>query len=260
MTRDLKIYWLFCINSLKITLQHRFGILFFLFGKILRFLMFFFLIMGLLRNTRILAGYTLVQTMIFYLTFNLIDTLGQLLFREVYRFRPLVLSGELDGVLTKPYHPFLKILFGGLDLLDLVMLFPYLGLLIYFFYQFTNITSSGIIIYILLLLNSLIITTGFYIIVLALGVLTTEVDHTIMIYRDLSRMAVVPIDIYKEPLKSIITYIIPIGIMMAFPVKALFGMLSWQTVLVSFLFGVLIISTGLFSWKTALKKYQSCGS
>ncbi len=260
MKRYLKLYWLFSVQSLKIVWQHKGGLLFFMFGKLIRFLMFLFFVIILLKNTKTLSGYTFVETLVFYFTFNVIDTLTQMLFREVYRFRWLVTSGELDGVLVRPYHPFIRVLLGGLDIMDLLMLGPYLALLGYFLVQIGLTTSYNLLLYLLLVGNSLIIATAFHILVLALGILTTEVDHTIMIYRDLSKLAIVPVDIYREPIRSLITFVLPIGIMMTYPVKGLLNMLNWNLVIVSLILGITSLLFSLWLWGRALKKYQSWGS
>ena len=47
-----------------------------------------------------LAGYTGTQVIFFFLTFNIIDVTSQFLFREVYRFRPMIVSGDFDFVLV----------------------------------------------------------------------------------------------------------------------------------------------------------------
>src|SRR3989339_1063058 len=260
MKRYLKLYWLFSVQSLKVVWQHKTGVLFFMFGKLIRFLMFLFFVMILVKNTKTLVGYTFNETLVFYFTFNVIDTLTQMLFREVYRFRWLVTSGELDGVLVRPYHPFIRVLLGGLDILDLLMLGPYLALLGYFLVQIGLTTSYNLSLYLLLVVNSLIIATAFHIVVLALGVLTTEVDHTIMIYRDLSKLAVVPVDIYREPIRSLVTFVLPIGIMMTYPVKGLLNMLNWNLIIVSLVLGLASLLFSLWLWGRALKKYQSWGS
>ncbi len=258
MRRNLQIFFLFSRFALKTILYQPVGAIFFLIGKLLRFGMYFFFVFYLISNTKILAGYSFNQTLIFFLTFNVIDTAAQLFFREVYRFRPLVVSGELDSILIKPYHPFLRILVGGVDLLDFVSIVVYIALLVFFMSKI-SLFSINIFFFILLILNGLLIATAFHIMVLALGILTTEVDHTIMIYRDLTRIGTFPIDIYQEPLRSIFTFILPIGIMMTFPVKSLFGFLSLQTITASFAVGGILILFALFLWDRALKKYQSWG-
>ena len=103
------------------------------------------------------------------------------------------------------------------------------------------------------------LAASFHIVVLALGILTTEVDHAMMIYRDVTRVGTLPIDIYKEPLRSIFTFVLPVGIMMTFPVKALLGMLDYRLI-----FACVIVSSGMLFvslklWNFALKKYQSWG-
>ena len=259
MKRNLKIFLLFSKYALKSTLQHPVGSFFFLIGKLLRFCTYFLFVSYLLSKTKFLAGYSQTETLIFYLTFTIIDTTSQLLFREVYRFRPLVINGELDTILIKPYHPFLRILVGGVDLLDLFTILIYIVMLIHYILLLPTLIAPNFFIFLLLSINGLVIATAFHIIVLALGILTTEVDHTIMIYRDLSRVAVMPIDIYKEPLRTFLTFVIPIGIMSTFPVKSLLGILSWQMIVVSFFVSLVLMTCALTLWDKALKKYQSWG-
>lgn len=259
MKRNLKIFLLFSKYALKTTFQHPIGSLFFLLGKSVRFGMYFIFIIYLLNSTKLLAGYNITQTIIFFLTFNIVDTTAQLLFREVYRFRPLVVSGELDAVLIKPYHPFMRILVGGIDLLDLFTVFIYIILLVIFILQLPMLTFAHVVTFLILIGNALIIATGFHIIVLSLGILTTEVDHAVMIYRDITRIGAFPIDIYKEPLRSLFTFVLPVGIMASFPVKSLLGLLSVQFIVSSFVISLLFLWFSMFLWDRALKKYQSWG-
>ncbi|MCA9371913.1 ABC-2 family transporter protein [Candidatus Woesebacteria bacterium] len=128
--KSLKIFWLFSKYSLKTTFTHKTGVILFTVGKLLRFGMFFAFVFFLLSNTKFLGSYSLEQTIVFYLTYNIIDSIAQLMFREVYRFRQLVVSGELDTVLVKPYHPFLRILVGGIDFLDAGMIFLFFSILV----------------------------------------------------------------------------------------------------------------------------------
>lgn len=258
--RNCKIFFLFSKLSLKLISQARLGIIFFLLGKILRFLMFFFFVYFLVYKTKVLKGYGVNQAVFFYLTFNIVDTISQLLFREVYRFRPLVISGELDTVLIKPFHPFLRILVGGVDFLDLLMLIPYLLLTLFFAFKIGPLSLINLFFYLSLLINALILASAFHIFVLALGIITTEVDHAIMIYRDLTSLGRLPMEIYQEPIRSIFTFIVPVGVMMSFPSKALFGLLSPRLILFSFLLSFLLLTMSLKFWRLAIKKYQSWGS
>lgn len=260
MIRNLKIFWLLSTLSAKTAFQHRVGMISFISGKIVRFAFYFFFIYFLVSKTRFLAGYSLLQTLIFFLSFNFIDALTQLLFREVYRFRPLIISGEFDGVLLKPYHPFIRILIVGIDIMDTITIIPYIFVLVYYIFQIPHLNSANLLLYGGFLLNGLVIATGFHIIILAFGILTTEIDNIIMIYRDFTKMLSLPVDIYKEPLRSFLLFVIPIGIMMAVPVKVLFGLLTFNMFIISVIVTFLFMFFSLFLWNKALKKYQSWGS
>jgi ABC-2 type transport system permease protein len=187
-----------------------------------------------------------------------IDTLSQVLYRQVYSFRPLVVSGSLDTILLKPYHPFLKILVGGVDILDLFLLIPYTLIAIFFALK-GQIVIFNLIAFLALFINALWIATSFHIIVLAIGVLTTDVDHTILIYRDMTSLGRFPMAIYKEPIKSFFTFIIPVGIMTSFPPQALLGALSPGSIGIAFVISSVLFGSSLILWNYALKQYQSWG-
>lgn len=246
-------------NSFMSVLSSRFGAALFLIGKTLRFVFFLVFLLTLFTQTEFLASYTALQMLFFFLTFTFIDTVTQLFFREVYRFRPMVVSGDFDLVLIKPVSPLFRVLMGGADPLDLLMLIPYAGSLIYVAVQL-GVTVPGVVLYFLLIANAFAIAAGFHIVVLSLAILTTEIDHTVMIYRDVTSMGRVPVDIYREPLNSIITFAIPVGVMMTFPAKAMLGLLSPRFVIIGCLIGVGFLLISLSVWRYSLSRYASASS
>lgn len=241
------------------TLSHNWTFLVFLIGKIIRFVLFGWFIFFLLKGAETLAGYNINQIAFFYLTFFLIDTLSQFLFREVYRFRPYIVSGSFDMILLKPMNPLFRVLMGGADAIDLITLFPLIYLIIHFG-GLLSPSSVQVIQYIVLIVNGLLLATAFHIAVLGLGIVTLEIDHTIMIFRDVESLARFPIDIYKEPLKGILTYLIPVGLMITIPAKAIMGLISPFGVAASLAFGALAVYLSLRFWNFALKKYTSASS
>ena len=243
---------------MRTTTQGRLGVIVFTLGKVIRFVFMFFLLFFIFRQTRVLKGYTFQQAALFYMIFNLIDTISQILFREVYRFRSLVVEGTLDSILLKPYHPFLRILVGGVDILDVFLLIPYTIIAIIIAFR-GHIVFVNFLTFFALFLNAVWIATSFHILVLALGILTSEVDHTILIYRDMTSLGRFPMAIYKEPIQSIFTFIIPVGIMMYFPSQALLGVLSLSGFLISFVISSVLFLASMKLWNYALRKYQSWG-
>lgn len=260
MGKYFKVWRLLTMHSFSIATISRFGALLFMTGKIIRFFFFLSFLFLLLTKTEALVGFSIWQVVFFFLTFNLIDSVSQFFFREVYRFRQQVVTGTFDLVLIKPVSPLFRSLFGGADFLDLITLIPLAGFMIYAAGKLGPLDLGSIVLYLVLVLNGFILALSFHIFVLSIAILTTEIDHTIMIYRDLTQMGRVPIDIYNEFLRALLTFVIPIGIMMTFPVKALIGLLNPQTVLISFLVTGLFLYTSLFLWRYSLRHYSSASS
>lgn len=260
MKRYFKIWLILTGAASQIAFQSRFGAGVFIIGKILRFLFFLLFLLLLSSKTNAIAGYSLWQIILFFITFNLIDTLAQFFLREVYRFRSYVVSGDFDYILTKPVSPLFRSLFGGSDILDLSIIFLSLAFIIFAAGKIGGISLLGVILYVVFILNAFLIALAFHIFVLAIGVLTTEVDNTIMLYRDITQMGRVPVDIYKEPLRGILTFVVPVGIMMTFPAKVLMGLLSLGTIVASVFIGILSVVLSLWFWRFSLKHYASASS
>ena len=259
MRKYLKIWWMMSKNSFSMVLTQKPTLLIFLIGKTLRFLFFFGFLYFLLLGAKSLAGYNSTQAIFFFLTFNVIDVICQFLFREVYRFRPMIVNGDFDFVLVKPISALFRVLMGGADVIDFLTIPPLL-LVAAFIGLSLHPTASHVVLYVLLLLNGLIIATAFHIIILSFAIITTEIDHTVMIYRDLTSLGRLPVDIYKQPLQGFLTYLIPVGIMTTLPVKAIIGLATPTGIFWAFAIGVIAVFVSLRFWKFALRKYSSASS
>lgn len=255
----VRIWLLMSRNSFMMYFNRKNILAIFLTGKVLRFGFFVTFLYFLVAGSQGLAGYSTTQVMFFVLTFNTVDIISQFLFREVYKFRPLVVSGDLDLVLAKPINPLFRILLGGADVVDFITIPPVIVATV----CIGSLLSPGVgsvTLYILLIINSLLISLAFHILVVSMAIITLEIDHTVMIFRDLSRLGTIPIDVFKEPFRGFITFVVPIGIMLSFPAKAFLGLLSIKLVIVSFVFGVVSVFLTLKFWNYAIKRYTSASS
>lgn len=260
ITKYIKVWWLYAINSFQTQLMVRWAVIIFLLAKILRFAIFTLFIVILVKKTTVLAGYNLDETILFFLSFNLVDILTQLFFREVYRFRPAVVTGNFDFYLIKPINPLFRALATGPDLLDFITLIPLSLAIVYFINRLQISDPFALITYLFLIGIGLIIALSFHILVLALAVVTTEIDHAIMVYRDIAAMGRMPVDIYVEPIRSLLTFVIPVGIMMSYPAKALMGLLSPVLIIYAFIFTISLLFLSLKTWNFAVKQYSSASS
>lgn len=260
LKKYIKLWFSMTLNSFQMSLVNRFSAMMFLLGKVLRFILFFVFLIILLGKTKTLAGYSHDQVLIFFLVFNIIDTTVQLFFREVYRFRPLVVSGDFDLILTKPMNTLFRVMAGGADVLDLLMLIPLIGILISLSFNAGYLTVINIVLFLIFLVNGFLIATALHILVAALILLTMEIDQGILIYRDISSLGRLPIDMYKEPIRFLATFVLPISAMVTLPAKALMGIISLEGLLYSFFFTGLILFLSLKTWKKALREYTSASS
>lgn len=257
MKKYLKIWLITSALSVQTALENRFGAAFFLTGKFIRFFLFLYFLQVLDQNIHQVSGFTYEQLVVFYLIFNLFDLIGQLFFRGIYWFRDQVVSGEFDFRLIKPISALFQVLTRQTDVLDL----PLLMVTLYYLTQSDfHLNLVQIILVFILSLAALLVLTAVHVAVAALGVLTTEVDHTIMVFRDLSSMARFPLDIYTDTIRSLLTFVIPIAIAFTFPAQALLGLVSPLTALGmlgvagGFLYG------GILFWRFALLRYSSASS
>jgi len=259
MKKYLKVWLIMTGNSIQTILSSRLGVIIFTFGKFFRFSLFIIFIFFLFSGINNVVGYGRYQTLFFFVTFSTIGAIGQMLFRETYRFRARLVAGDFDFDLLKPIHPLLRNLSGGFDVLDLLTLPVYFWVLIDVV-KHLSFGPDKLFLYILLSLNGLVIMAAIHVVVIAFGIVTTEVDHAVMIYRDFEAMARFPVDIYREPLKQILTFALPVGIMFTLPAKAFLGLLSWQAILACLFVGVVSICLAFYCWNFAVKKYSSASS
>lgn len=255
----LRVWWMMSANSFSMVISQKLPFLIFFIGKVLRFIFFFGFLFFLLQGTKTLGGYTSTQAIFFFLIFNLIETITQFFFREVYRFRPLIIKGDFDYVLVKPINPLFRVLMGGADVIDFITIPPQIIAVLYFA-SLLHPNFLNILYFLVLLINAFLISTAFHIIVLSFGIVTLEVDHTVMIYRDVMSLGRFPIDIYKQPLQGFLTYIIPVGLMITLPAKALMGLSTPIVVVSSIFIGILFLIISLKFWNFALTKYTSASS
>lgn len=230
-------------------------------GKLIRLAFVLIFLTYLFNHTKQIAGYGLFQTLLFFMTFNLIDIGAQFFFRGIYITRSLVRDGNLDGILLKPVDPLFRLASHMIDFLDLLTLVPVVIVLIYVINKLEiAVTLQGVIMYMILCFVGLIIAMAIHIFIAALAVATQEIDNEIWIYRDLMTMGRFPIDIYAAPIQFILTFILPVAIMISFPAKVLMGLLTGNWVLVAFIVAGVFLMTSFTFWNFSLKKYSSASS
>jgi len=261
MVAKLKTYWYYWLKSSTLSLESllatRLSSLLFIIGKLGRFFAFIWVLLILKDNIQQVSGYSIDQLIVFFLIYNLFDTFGQIFYRGIYWFRDEIISGTFDFRLLKPINPLFQILTSHTDFLDIpLLILVIIGLLI----KLPQISFFSVVVFCVISLAAFLAITAVHITVAAIGVITTEVDHTIWIFRDLSAMARVPIDIYVEFIRFFLTFIIPVSLIFTLPAKALLNLTSLWMLLAAVTGAVVFYLLSLCFWRYALKQYSSASS
>ena len=260
MKKYINLWLILTSRTTQIALYSRSGAILFTLGKLMRFIFFVVFLFLLTSRTNTIAGYTIWEVMLFFVTFNIIDFISQFLWREVYRFRNYIISGSFDYYLIRPISPLFLSLFGGSDILDLLSLIPLLGFLGFILTQLGDVSIVNILLYTVLVINAVLIALSFHIFVLGLGIVTTEVDNAIWMFREITQLGRVPLQVYPRAITVVFTYLLPVAAMIAIPTHSLLGLLSFQGVMIAFLFSGVLLWGSFSFWQYALKQYASASS
>ena len=260
ITRYWRIWTRMAAMSLQVQLSYRWGSVGFLLGKMVRLLFFFGFVAAVFTHTETLAGYSLVETALFFLTFNIVDMTAQIFFRGIYGARRAVTDGDFDFYLIQPCSPLFRLACSTVDFLDVLTLVPVLIMAGMVFGRLPDPGWLGYLAYGLLTLNGILIALAFHVFVAGLAVRTQELENAIWIYRDVMFMGKFPVDIYGTAARWALTLVIPIAVMCTFPAKALLGLLSagWTAYAFALSAGMLLGARAY--WTGSVRRYTSSSS
>ena len=262
----LKVYWLVWkrLTLLQFQVQianARGAAILFILGKLLRLGTAFLFVYVVINKAHALAGYNLAQAILILAIFNLVSTFTQLFFRGVYVFRRKVVDGAFDFFLLNPLSELFYALFSYTDPMDLLLLLPYSGIVIWAWGSAGYEATLASIISLLLVIGIMsLFVFAFHVVIISIGVKYLEVDNTIMLYRDIEKMATLPIEVYGKYLSAFLTYIIPFGLMATIPARIIFGSTSSLVLLYFLPLALVFVYLSLKFWNHSLKSYSSASS
>lgn len=257
----MRVWRRLVLNAFSTVASNRLDAAGYFVGKLIRFAFFWLFILAVFRFTTTIAGYSKYETLLFFLTFNLVDVGAQVFFRGIYLLKYDVRRGNFDYTLTKPIHPLFYTMTRLTDLLDLIFLLPILTLLIYVIAHLpTTLTLTHIATYIMLILLGLGIILAIHIISAAITISTVESDQFLWLYRETIGIGRFPPDIFHPPIQFIFTYLLPIIVAISFPAKALLGALTPNNLTTALFMSLMAILLALFVWHKSLRHYSSASS
>ncbi len=254
---------------LKLTIQQfesqiansRGAALLFMFGKLFRLATAFLMLYVIMGKAKLIVGYTLPQAILILAIFNFVSTISQLFMRGIYMFRQKVVDGTFDFYLLNPLSELFYSLFSYTDPIDTLLVVPYFGLVVW---AAANagypLTIPVAMILLLIIAIGFVMIMSWHILILSIGVKYLEVDNTIMLYRDLEKMAAMPIEIYGKVGAGIMTYIFPFALIATIPARYIFGLYNPLYLFGFAVLALLQIKFALYCWNRSLMSYSSASS
>jgi viologen exporter family transport system permease protein len=264
MTALLKKYFTIWVRSASMAMQaqltYRLGSFGFLAGKMIRLVFFFAFVVAIFSHVQTVAGYDLVETALFFLTFNVVDMASQILFRGVYGARRIVSEGDFDFYLVQPCSPLFRMVFSTVDFLDIVTLVPVLVMVGMVFARLPPLGWERYAAYASLVVNGVALVFSIHVFVAGIAVRTQELENAIWIYRDVMFMGKFPVDVYAPAVRWALTFGVPIAVMTTFPAKALLGILSPGWAAYAVVLNAVMLALSARYWRGSVARYTSSSS
>jgi ABC-2 type transport system permease protein len=260
----LRKYFTIWVRSASMAMQaqltYRLGSFGFLVGKMIRLVFFFAFVVAIFRHVQTVAGYNLIETALFFLTFNVVDMTSQILFRGVYGARRIVSEGDFDFYLVQPCDPLFRMVFSTVDFLDIVTLVPVLVMVGMVFARLPPLGWDRYAAYALLTVNGVALVFSIHVFVAGVAVRTQELENAIWIYRDVMFMGKFPVDVYAPAVRWALTFGVPIAVMTTFPAKALLGILSPAWAAYAVVLNAVLLALSARYWRACVARYTSSSS
>jgi len=262
MVRNLKLIFILFKHSSKRYLENRWSTFGNFVSASLEIAIFIFFISFIFSFTKSLNGWDKNHVLLLVGISQLVTALYNFLFRRsVNRFPDLVRAGELDLLLTKPMNTQLYASFRSTKPFELLNTITGLAITAYALHQIGN--SFGILNWLLLLVG---ITCGvlvLYSICFSFTILSfwsPKLSSASSILEILTTPLTLPTDIYGQPMSFIVTFVIPIGLVVTVPVKLFLGSISAYFILIEVLLTLIFFYGCTRFWNYAVKGYTSASS
>jgi ABC-2 type transport system permease protein len=216
-------------------------------------------------HTPLLAGMTEEQMMIFVASYLFLDSLIMtFLANNIWMLPTYINKGDLDYYLVRPVSSLFFLSLRDIAANSTINMLGAFSILVWCFGKYSgSISLFQLIIYSLFILNGL----GLYYLVRMMFVIPVFWTHTSRgldeLFWGIEQCMQRPVDLFRGQFKRFLTTIIPLGVIVSFPVKMLFTLkfegskpLIIHMLLVTIIFGILF----RWCWKLGLKNYSSASS
>lgn len=260
--RYLKLFSLFFKNSLIQDLEYRANFIFAIVLAIMEVAWSAGSTLVLYSFTPEIGGWSYYQTLVviglLHIAFGMLDGF---LWPNVVELQDHIRKGTLDFILTKPFNSQIHATLRRYRLDRMANFIAGGGLMMYALAQLqANPTAAQTTLFVLMMLSgfvtlyaaiTLLITVAFW------AIATSELGDIVFAFLELGRY---PAGAIPQPVRTIITFIIPIALITTVPAEILLGKAASAPIVLSWVVAVILLFASTRFWKFALRHYGSASS
>ncbi|MCL2866749.1 MAG: ABC transporter permease [Clostridia bacterium] len=210
-----------------------------------------------------IGGWNRGQMIIFVGTFAVVNALNMLIyFFGVNDIPEKIKRGDLDGYITKPVSPLLRVTFENVNPGSVPLLIFSAGIVCY------GVSAAGInisfmtgLLYVLLVLLMTLLWYDMELILRSIPFLVLSANGIVQLEEQLIEMNFkIPGILYKGGFKVVFYFILPYGIMSTTPTQMLSGLLTASGFLHAVVITAFFTAFAIGFWRYGLRHYKSTGS
>ncbi|NLC94935.1 MAG: hypothetical protein GX676_04505 [Bacilli bacterium] len=256
------LYWKYVKILFKSQLEYRTSFILLSIGQIFVPFSVFLGMYFLFQRFNEIKGFTLWEVALCYGIIHIAFSLSECFARGFDNFSRLVVTGDFDRILVRPRSTIVQVLGSQFEFTRIGRLFQ---AVVIFIIALTKVQIDWNIIkiltFILMIISGIFIFAGIYMIGATLCFFTIEGLEVINILTDGGReISQYPINIYKDWVKKLFTFVIPYGVVNYLPLLYVLGKNNQVIYAFTPLLGILFIIPCILIWNYGVKHYLSTGS
>lgn len=212
-------------------------------------------------QTRTLGGWPLGETIVLLGTYQIMSgILSTFIEPNITWFASQVKSGKLDEVLLKPVSSIFLVSLGACAPLALPQLVMGIAVIIIGLHELGIVpTLWGVIGWLLLTMVGIAVTWASRVLLASLALWSPGVELDV-VYGAVWQFGRYPVSIYRQPVRFVLTWILPVAFVSTYPSRALTQGASPVLIVVGWGIGLAAIVVVQTAWSIGLRRYTSATS
>lgn len=209
-----------------------------------------------------LAGWSPAELLVIVGIYSLVSGLTQLIVRpSLTRFMEDVRLGTLDFTLTKPVDAQLLVSMRQIEVWKLIDVAVGLLVLAVAMVQLgANIGVTEAAAFLIALIAGISVIYSFLMILATFAFWFVRLDNILQIFQSMYEAGRWPIGIYPPWLRTILTFLVPVGFAITVPAEGLVGRMTPTTLLATIAFAVVLPLVARWFWRIGIRHYSGASA